>query len=123
MGSVLTYYTWSTVLTNTYKYYHKMKMLKFLLPILLVASCSSFSLNGLFHSENKAEELPAEEPAVEETEEELEEEDDMDDLDDEEDDEIEEEDFEVVALEEENEEDDEISELEEDEEDEEISEL
>merc|ERR1712002_255131 len=106
-----------------YKYYHKMKMLKFLLPLLLVASCSSFSLNGLFHSENKAEELPAEESAVQETEEELEEEDDMDDLDDEEDDEIEdeedeeeeeiEEDFEVVALEEE--EDDEISEEEDDE--------
>merc|ERR1712002_856028 len=82
---------------------NEMKFLKFLLPLLLVASCSAFSLNGLFSSEDKAEELPAEESAVEETEEELEEEeeeseddeeeiDDLESLEDEDEDEDEEED-------------------------------
>merc|ERR1711915_906432 len=93
-----------------------MKLLKVLLPLLLVASVSSFSLDALFSSEteNKVEEIPAAEPVIEEVdeeedfdEEEDEEEDELDDEEDEEeeeeeeDEEEEEETLEVAALEEE----------------------
>merc|ERR1712156_419833 len=83
-----------------------MKLLKVLLPLLLVASVSSFSLDALFSSEteNKVEEIPAAEPAIEE----VDEEEDFDEEEDEEEDE----------LDDEEEEDDEIDSLEEDEEDE-----
>ena len=49
-----------------------MQLLKVLLPLLLVASVSSFSLNGLFskETEDKAEELPADDSAVNEFDEE-----------------------------------------------------
>ena len=49
-------------------------MLKFLLPFLLIASSSAFSLTGLFSSENKAEELSAEDSNVEDFDDEVEEE-------------------------------------------------
>merc|ERR1711915_1141163 len=89
-----------------------MKLLKVLLPLLLVASVSSFSLDALFSSEteNKVEEIPAAEPVIEEVdeeedfdEEEDEEEDELDDEEEEEeeDEEEEEETLEVAALEEE----------------------
>merc|ERR1711892_1277123 len=48
----------------------KMKLLKFLLPLLLVASVSSFSIKSLFSHEDKSEELPAEDSVVDEDEEE-----------------------------------------------------
>merc|ERR1711915_351583 len=71
-----------------------MKLPKVLFPLLLVASVSSFSLDALFsgETENKVEEIPAAEPAIEEVEEEEEEE---------------EETLEVAALEEESEEEEE----------------
>merc|ERR1712123_232656 len=53
----------------------KMKLLKFLLPLLLVASVSSFSIKSLFSHEDKSDELPAEDSVVDEVEEELENED------------------------------------------------
>merc|ERR1712156_730648 len=96
-----------------------MKLLKVLLPLLLVASVSSFSLDALFSSEteNKVEEIPAAEPAIEEVDEEEEEE---------EDEEEEEETLEVAALEEESveeeeeeDEEDDLSALEDEEEDDE----
>merc|ERR1711994_187252 len=82
-----------------------MQLLKILLPLLLVASVSTFSLNGLFSKETEAtaEELPADESAVEEFDEE--EEDEAD----------EEEEEEAESLEDEEEEEDELEEEEEDE--------
>merc|ERR1739838_1179073 len=56
-----------------------MQMLKFLLPLLLVASCSAFSLGSLFSSAESKEELPAvdsEEEFADEIDEDIEEEDD-----------------------------------------------
>merc|ERR1712013_666157 len=73
---------------------NNMKLLKFLLPLLLVASVSSFSLKSLFSHEDKAEEVPAEETAVEDVDEANEEEDELEDEN-------------VEALEEEEEEEDE----------------
>merc|ERR1712154_208765 len=97
-----------------------MQLLKVLLPLLLVASVSSFSLTGLFskEAEDKAEELPADDSAVnefyeeeeDETDEEEEEEAGTESLEDEED---EEEEDELEALEDEEDEDDEIDEEEE----------
>merc|ERR1711892_407833 len=110
----------------------RMKLLKFLLPFLVVASCSAFSLDALFSSEKKAEELPAEDSAAEEIDEDIDEEEeeiDEEDEEEEEEDELEEEEtLEVVTLEEEkeeeNEEEDELSALAmEDEEDEEKEEI
>merc|ERR1711994_26836 len=53
-----------------------MQLLKILLPLLLVASVSTFSLNGLFSKETEAtaEELPADDSAVDEFDEEEEDE-------------------------------------------------
>merc|ERR1712142_56112 len=88
----------------------KMQMLKFLLPLLLVASCSAFSLGSLFSSAEAKEELPAvdsEEEFADEIDEDIEEEED----DEEDDEEVEEEE----ELDEEAEEDEE-EELEEEEE-------
>merc|ERR1739838_1291327 len=92
----------------------KMKLLKFLLPLLLVVSSSAFSLDALFSSADKAEELPVEESSVEDLSEEVEEEEESDDEEEEEEeeeeedeDEEEEETIEVVALEEEDEEEEE----------------
>merc|ERR1711953_190646 len=85
---------------------NKMKLLKFLLPLLLVASVSSFSLKSLFSHEGKAEEVPAEATAVEDVDEEAsEEEEDEEDEDEEEDEEFDplEEDEEEDELEEEEE--------------------
>merc|ERR1712179_897776 len=88
---------------------NKMKLLKFLLPLLLVASVSSFSLKSLFSHEGKAEEVPAEETAVEDVDEEASEEEEDEEEDeefdsleeDEEEDELEEEEeADSVALEE-----------------------
>merc|ERR1711892_1436371 len=112
----------------------KMKLLKFLLPLLLVASVSSFSIKSLFSHEDKSDELPAEDSVVDEVEEELEseeddiEEDDEEELDNKEEEEEDEavEEIESVSLEseEEDEEEDELSSLEEaDEEDEDDEEL
>merc|ERR1712244_61366 len=96
-----------------------MKLLKVLLPLLLVASVSSFSLDALFSSEteNKVEEIPAAEPAIEE----VDEEEDFDEEEDDEEDEVEEEEeVESVALEADSEEDfeDDEEEFEDDEEEE-----
>merc|ERR1712106_249003 len=89
----------------------KMKLLKFLLPLLLVVSSSAFSLDALFSSADKAEELPVEETSVEDLSEEVEEEEESDDEEEEEEEEEEDEDeeetIEVVALEEEDEEEEE----------------
>merc|ERR1739838_1166196 len=90
----------------------KMKLLKFLLPLLLVVSSSAFSLDALFSSADKAEELPVEESSVEDLSEEGEEEEESDDEEEEEEDEEEEE---LSALEE-DEEDGEEEEIEEEEE-------
>merc|ERR1712142_1162335 len=76
-----------------------MKLLQFLLPLLLVASVSSFSIKSLFSHEEEASE--EEESEEEETEEE---------------DELEDEDLDAEALEEEEEEDEDEEELEEEEE-------
>merc|ERR1739838_1131067 len=89
----------------TYQTKTTMKLLKFLLPLLLVASCSSFSLSALFSNENQSEELPAEDSAVEEIDEESEDEEEEDNV-------------EVESLEEEEEEDEDEEEEEEEEEDE-----
>merc|ERR1711878_215075 len=64
---------------------HNMKLFKMLLPLLLVATCSGFSLNALLGG--SAEEEPAVEQEVEEFEEDLEEE-DMEEEDEEEDEEV-----------------------------------
>merc|ERR1712142_564680 len=59
----------------------KMQMLKFLLPLLLVASCSAFSLGSLFSSAETKEELPAvdsEEEFADEIDEDMEEEEELD---------------------------------------------
>merc|ERR1712142_1097231 len=105
----------------------KMQMLKFLLPLLLVASCSAFSLGSLFSSAEAKEELPAvdsEEEFADEIDEDIEEEED-DEEDDEEDEEDEEEELEeeeeldTAALEAEDEQEEEFDE----EEDEELSAL
>merc|ERR1712106_514041 len=90
----------------------RMKLLKFLLPFLVVASCSAFSLDALFSSEKEAEELPAEDSAAEEIDEDIDEEEEEIDEEDaeeeeEEDEDEEEENLEVVTLEEEEEEDEE----------------
>merc|ERR1712215_372327 len=87
-----------------------MQLLKVLLPLLLVASVSSFSLNGLFSKETEAmaEELPAEYSAVDEFDEEEEDETD----------EEEEEEDETEALEDEEDEEEEVDEAEEEEEEE-----
>merc|ERR1712228_259038 len=87
------------------------KLLKFLLPLLLIASVSSFSLDALFskETEEKVEELPADESAVEEFDEE--EEDEAD--------EEEEEEAHAESLEDEEEEEDESEEEEEEDETEE----
>merc|ERR1739838_551686 len=71
-------YLITAVSTNSTKKKTKMQLLKFLLPFLLVASCSTFSLNALFSSKNKAEELSAEDYAEEEVEEEIDEEEESD---------------------------------------------
>merc|ERR1712098_431547 len=102
-----------------------MKLLKYLLPLLLVISCSGFSINSLdgeaveqTEAEEKIDELEADMEEEEEMEdEEEEEEEEADELEDEEeeeeeeaeeeDDEEEEEDIETVALEAEEEDDDE----------------
>merc|ERR1712142_599190 len=84
--------------TKTKQKTNDMKLVQFLLPLLLVASVSSFSIKSLFSHEEKAEEAPAEEPAVEDVEEE-------DSEEDEEEDELEDEDLDAEALEEEEEED------------------
>merc|ERR1739848_722288 len=87
----------------------KMQMLKFLLPLLLVASCSAFSLGSLFSSAETNEELPAvdsEEEFADEIDEDIEEEED-----DEEDDEEEEEELDEEAEEDEEEELEEEEEL------------
>merc|ERR1712131_519636 len=85
-----------------------MQLLKVLLPLLLVASVSSFSLNGLFSKETeaKAEELPADDSAVDE----------FDEEEDEADEEEEEEVAETESLEDEEEEEDEDDEIDEEEE-------
>merc|ERR1712096_463220 len=71
-------------------YRTKMKLLKFLLPFLVVASCSAFSLDALFSSEKEAEELPAEDSAAEEIDEDIdEEEEEIDEEDAEEEEEVE----------------------------------
>merc|ERR1711892_77182 len=109
----------------------KMKLLKFLLPLLLVASVSSFSIKSLFSHEEKSDKLPAEDSAVDEVEEELEneeddiEEDDEEELDNEEEEDEAVEEIEPVSLEseEEDEEEDELSSLEEADEEDEDEEL
>merc|ERR1712024_101549 len=81
----------------------KMKLFKMLLPLLLVATCSGFSLNALLGG--SAEEQPAVEQQVEDFEEDLEEEDlqeEDEDLEEELEEDEEEED--LTALEEEDEE-------------------
>merc|ERR1711994_932985 len=85
-----------------------MQLLKILLPLLLVASVSTFSLNGLFSKETEAtaEELPADDSAVYEFDEE--EEDETDEEEDEED--------EIEALEDEEDEEEDVDEAEEEEE-------
>merc|ERR1739838_1162003 len=90
----------------------RMKLLKFLLPFLVVASCSAFSLDALFSSEKEAEELPAGDSVAEEIDEDIDEEEEEIDEEDaeeeeEEDEDEEEENLEVVTLEEEEEEDEE----------------
>merc|ERR1711997_1282520 len=77
----------------------KMQMLKFLLPLLLVASCSGFSFSAFLHRD-AAVEQPMEEKA-EDIEEEFDDEEDVEEVDDEEEDE--EEDVQEEALEEESE--------------------
>merc|ERR1711953_1547359 len=104
MGSV-DFKHWSTLKTAIAENKDNMKLFKMLLPLLLVATCSGFSLNALLGG--SAEEEPAVEQEVEEFEEDLEEED------------MEEEEEEAEALEEEEEEDEEEDEEEEDEEEEE----
>merc|ERR1712142_647888 len=86
--------------TKTKQKTNDMKLVQFLLPLLLVASVSSFSIKSLFSHEEKAEEAPVEEPAVENVDEEASEEDET-----EEEDELEDEDLDAEALEEEEEED------------------
>ena len=83
-----------------------MKLLKFLLPLLLVASVSSFSLKSLFSHEDNAEEVPAEETAVEVVDEEASEEEDREEEESEED-ELKDENVDAEALEEQEDEEDE----------------
>merc|ERR1712156_19390 len=86
-----------------------MQLLKVLLPLLLVASVSSFSLNGLFSKETEAtaEELPADDSAVDEFDEEEEDETDEEEEEEDETEEEEEEDIETAALEEDTEDEEE----------------
>merc|ERR1712243_423248 len=91
--------------SNSWTTQDNMKLFKMLLPLLLVASCSGFSLNALLGG-SAEEEQPAVEQQVEDFEEDLEEEDEEED-----------EEEEAEALEEE--EDEEEDEEEEDEEEEE----
>merc|ERR1712243_173117 len=95
--------------SNSWTTQDNMKLFKMLLPLLLVATCSGFSLNALLGG-SAEEEQPAIEQQVEDFEEDLEEE-DMEEEDEEEDEDEEEE---AEALEEE--EDEEEDEEEEDEE-------
>merc|ERR1711881_374610 len=89
-----------------------MQLIKFLLPLLLVASCSGFSFSAFLHRDAKAEDALEPKPvaeevneeADEETEEEMDEEDDDDDDEEEEDDEEEDEEEEEDDEEEEEEE-------------------
>merc|ERR1712243_194691 len=106
MGSILRLvvpspHTYTFLLLN-------MKLLKYLLPLLLVASCSGFSFNSLLggaQEENQAEEKVEEiETDMEEEEEEADEEEEEAEGEEEEE---EEEDIETVALEAEEEDDDE----------------
>merc|ERR1711892_568835 len=78
----------------------RMKLLKFLLPFLVVASCSAFSLDALFSNEKEAEELPAEDSAAEEIDEDIDEEEEEIDEQDEEEEEEEDEDEEELEEEE-----------------------
>merc|ERR1711962_1252594 len=89
MGLVPSLHTYTYLLLN-------MKLLKYLLPLLLVASCSGFSFNSLLGGapeENQAEEKVEEiETDMEEEEEEEEEADELEDEEEEEEEEAEEED-------------------------------
>merc|ERR1711962_1362704 len=94
----------------------EMKLLKLLLPLLVVASCSGFSLDSILGgaAQETEAEKPVDEIEAEEEEENNEEEEDQEEEEEEED----EEELEAAALEEEAEEEDEEEEEEEEEEDE-----
>merc|ERR1712123_72508 len=105
---LITLFIPTIIITTT----RKMKLFQFLLPLLLVASVSSFSLKSLFSSEDKVEDVAAEDAPVDEVDEETnaeeeteeEEEEEMEEEEDEEEEELEEEDVDSASLEDETEE-------------------